>query len=271
MTTSTQWQLAHEAAERYERILTPAILGPAARALGEWSALRDGETVLDIGCGTGAAARFAAEKVGLSGRVAGVDINSAMIDVARSLPPVRGASIEWFENSADDLPFVDHSFDAVLCAQTLQFLSNRRGALAEIYRVLKPGGRATVSTWCDIQDSPYFYALVEAINRHIGSETAQGLKAAFNLTDPDTIRSLLTNAGYQHIDMIVKPLDLPLPNLVDFVPSHVSATPMSVGFKAAAKQAQLDVVQEVSDRLAPYQTDTGVCVPFRTHFAMGKK
>jgi ubiquinone/menaquinone biosynthesis C-methylase UbiE len=54
MATSTQWQLARDAAERYERILVPAILGPVARALVEWSSLSDGEAVLDIGCGTGA-------------------------------------------------------------------------------------------------------------------------------------------------------------------------------------------------------------------------
>ena len=100
MATSKLWQLARDAAERYERILVPAILGPAARSLVEWVDMRDGERVADIGCGTGAATRLAAEKVGSSGRVAGVDVNAGMIDVAQSVAPVRGAAIEWFENSA---------------------------------------------------------------------------------------------------------------------------------------------------------------------------
>lgn len=70
METSTQWQLAQDAAQRYEQILDPAMLGPAARARVEWSDVQSGQAVLDVGCGTGAAARFAAEngghRVGLS-------------------------------------------------------------------------------------------------------------------------------------------------------------------------------------------------------------
>jgi ubiquinone/menaquinone biosynthesis C-methylase UbiE len=113
----------------------------------------DGEVVVDIGCGTGAAARIAAEKVGASGRVVGVDINAGMLDVARSLPSVRGAVIEWFENSAYQLPFTKPDFDVALCAQTLQFLEDRRQAVAEMYRVLKPGGRIALSLWCEIRES----------------------------------------------------------------------------------------------------------------------
>ena len=179
MTTSTRWQLAHEAAKQYEKILVPSILGPAAQAFVAWITLTPGDTVLDVGCGTGAAARFAAEKVGASGQVIGVDVNAGMLDVARSLPLVRGAVIEWHEKSAYALPLHDQSVDVVLCAQTLQFLNDRRLALSEMHRVLKPGGRVAISVWCDIQESPYFHVLVEAISRHINQETAAGLKAAF--------------------------------------------------------------------------------------------
>ncbi len=271
MTISTQWQLARDAAERYEQILVPAILGPAAQALVERSALRDGEVVLDVGCGTGAATRFAAETVGLSGRAVGVDVNAGMIAVARSLPPVRGAAIEWFEKSAHDLPFAEEEFDVVLCAQTLQFLDDRPRALAEMCRVLKPGGRVAVSLWCDVQESPYFYALVQAVTRYIDAQTATGLGAAFSLCDLAAIRSLLAEAGFENIQAMVQQFDVELPSLSDFVPRHVSATPMAPGFNAATVEARQVVVQAVSEELASYETGSGVRIPFRTYLVQALK
>lgn len=269
MATSRQWQLARDAAERYERILVPAILGPAARALVEWSGLREGEGVVDVGCGTGAATRLAAVKVGSSGRVAGVDVNAGMLDVARSMASTDGAVIEWFEDSAYQLPFADAEFDVALCAQTLQFLDDRPRALAEMHRVLKPGGRIAVSLWCDIHDNPYFDALVEAVATNIGGDTAAGLSAAFGLTDPDSIRVLLSGAGFESVEATIERLDLELPKPEDFVPRHVSATPMSTGFYAASEEARRAVVRDVSGAMAAYETDHGIRVPFRTHLLMG--
>ncbi|HEX6383365.1 MAG TPA: methyltransferase domain-containing protein [Anaerolineae bacterium] len=271
MSTSTQWQLAHEAAERYQQILVPAILGPAARALVEWSAVHSGDTVLDVGCGTGAAARCAAEQAGASGHVIGIDINAGMIAIARSLPFVKGATIEWQEQNAYQLPLSNQTVDVALCAQTLQFLNDRSLALAEMYRVLKPGGRVALGLWNVIDENPYFHALVNAISRHVAPETAMGLKAAFGLSNMDKIRALLLEAGFQNIEMSVRQLDLELPQILDFVTRHISATPMAADFNAASAAAQRAVIQEVSGQLAAYKTDAGIRVPFRTHLAKAIK
>ena len=66
-----------------------------------------------------------------------------MLAVARSLPPVEGAAIEWIEASALDMPLPDAAFDIVLCQQGLQQFPDRPAALREMRRVLQPGGRLT--------------------------------------------------------------------------------------------------------------------------------
>lgn len=147
MTTSTQWQLARESAEQYQTILTPAILGPFARALVDFAHMQVSEKVVDVGCGTGAAARYAAETVGRAGWVAGVDVNASMIEVAREQPDVPGAPIEWHVAGATDLPLEDQSVDVVLCAQTLQFLPEKQPSLGEMKRVVKSNGRIALSLW----------------------------------------------------------------------------------------------------------------------------
>lgn len=272
MATSQQWQLAREAAERYERILVPAILGPFAQALVEWSALQPGEVVLDVGCGTGAAARFAAPRVGPSGRVIGLDVNEGMIEVASSLPPTGGAAIEWLQKSVYELPLDDESVDVAVCAQTFQFLDNRPLALAQIARVLKPGGRVTLSLWSEMAESPYFHALVMAIAQHVSPDTAGGLGAAFNLSQADAIQELLHTAGFQDVTVEATVLNLPLPPLPEFLPRHVSATPMAAGFNAASDAARQAVLEELTNRLAPYiQSDGSLNVPFSSYMAVGIK
>src|SRR5919202_168929 len=92
------------APENYERYFVPAIGAPLAAELLDVAALRPGERVLDIACGTGIVTRLAAERVGADGAVAGVDINPGMLGVARSAgPPELG--IDWHEAGAEALPF----------------------------------------------------------------------------------------------------------------------------------------------------------------------
>jgi SAM-dependent methyltransferase len=95
--------------EDYERYFVPAIGQPLANALADIAAVRPGQRVLDVACGTGIAARVAAQRVGHDGLVAGADINPGMLAVARSTPP-GGLPITWHEAAADALPFPDGTF-----------------------------------------------------------------------------------------------------------------------------------------------------------------
>ncbi len=271
MTTSTQWQLARASAERYQRILTPAILGPFARALVDFATPQGQEQVVDVGCGTGAAARYAAKAVGYSGRVTGIDVNAGMLEVARALPAVQGAPIEWREGSAAQLPLEDKSVDLVLCAQTLQFLPEKLLSLHEMQRVVRPGGRVALSLWCAIEENPYFDTLVTAVSRHIGPETSAGLQSAFALSDAGEIHRLLEEAGFAQTETVIALHELPLPPLAEFVPRHVSATPMAAGFNRASEEVQQAVIGEVSEQLSRYQMNGRVQIPFRSHMILCKQ
>src|SRR5687767_521735 len=106
------WQdVGKNAAEVYERQLVQVMLAPGAPKLIDLAEVRPGMHVLDVACGTGVVARLAPERVGTAGRVVGLDINAAMLSVARGLPPVGGASVEWLEASALEMPLSDAAFD----------------------------------------------------------------------------------------------------------------------------------------------------------------
>src|SRR5437867_1567189 len=149
------------AAELYERYLVPAIFEPWAMALVALAAPQPGERVLDVACGTGTVARLAAQHVGPTGQVMGLDVNPGMLAVALGLPPPQGVPIAWQEGDAMAMPLADAAFDVVLCQQGLQFFPDRAVALREMHRVVAPGGRVALRGWRSIQYSPGFALLAE--------------------------------------------------------------------------------------------------------------
>jgi SAM-dependent methyltransferase len=105
-----------------------------------------GERVLDVGCGSGAATRTLAQRVGPNGRVTGLDPSSALLKIARGLVEKAGLDglIELREGDCRALPFPEASFDAVLAATALSHVPDPGRALAEMVRVTRPGGRVAI-------------------------------------------------------------------------------------------------------------------------------
>ncbi|MET4704605.1 methyltransferase domain-containing protein [Frigoribacterium sp. UYMn621] len=138
---------SHSIAENYRQYLLPTVFEPWARHLVETVAPRPGLTVLDVASGTGAVARAAATAVGPAGRVIASDISTGMLaEVSRGADP-EGASIETLEAPATALPLEDDSVDIVLCQHGLPFVRDQAAALAEMKRVLRPGGSLGIVVW----------------------------------------------------------------------------------------------------------------------------
>src|SRR5262245_5903966 len=110
------------------------------------SRIAEGESVLDVGCGTGTLAILAKQRVGAAGSVSGIDPSPEMIARATRKAQRRGADVAFQTATAQALPFPDGRFDLVLSTLMLHHLarSARAECLAEIRRVLVPGGRLLV-------------------------------------------------------------------------------------------------------------------------------
>jgi arsenite methyltransferase len=119
-------------AEAYCGVGNPFSLGPIAA----------GEAVLDIGCGAGVDSIIAGKLTGPAGAVTGIDLVPEMLAKARENARLAGAdNVTFQESSAERLPFPDKSFDAVISNGVFNLVVDKAKALAEVYRVLKPGGR----------------------------------------------------------------------------------------------------------------------------------
>jgi ubiquinone/menaquinone biosynthesis C-methylase UbiE len=114
------------------------------RKLLDLSGVRSGESVLDVGCGTGTLAILAKGIVGRSGVVCGVDASAEMLARARAKAARAGVEVRFENAAAQALPFADSSFDVALGTMMLHHLGRaaRRELAAELRRVVKPGGRA---------------------------------------------------------------------------------------------------------------------------------
>ena len=109
----------------------------------ELAALKTGESVLDVGCGTGTLAIAAKRRVGPTGNVHGIDASPEMIARATRKAKKAGADVTFRTTIVEELPFPDRQFDAVLSTLMLHHLPRptREQCAREIHRVLKPGGR----------------------------------------------------------------------------------------------------------------------------------
>jgi ubiquinone/menaquinone biosynthesis C-methylase UbiE len=242
------------APENYQRYFVPVIGGPFAQDLIAEAALCPGDRVLDVACGTGVVARVAAERVGPSGTVAALDLNPAMLSVARSVPST-GAAIHWYETSAESIPLADDGFDVVLCQLGLQFVPDKSAALREMRRVLAPGGRLLVST---PPPNAFFDALDEAMTRHVGHEAGAFVRMVFSLDDPAIIERLFREAGFADVSVRTYTKELRLPEARDFLWQYVHCTPLT-GILASLDAARIAALErDVVDRWAQWSDRDGM-------------
>lgn len=257
------------AAENYQRYFVPTIATAVSAELLRTADLKAGERVVDVACGTGLIARLAAERVGPTGSVTGVDIADEMIDVAKSVEAVAEPRIDWHVADAKALPLPDESYDVATCQMGLMFMEDRSGALGEIRRVLVPGGRIVVNTPGRIQ--PVFQHMEEAIVEHIDPDLGVFVHAVFSMHDPEMLTSLLGDAGFQDVSAAETIATLRLPAPAEFLWQYINLTPMGSFVAQASEAARSAMEQQVVERWQPFVVDGGIVVEQPMIVATGRR
>jgi ubiquinone/menaquinone biosynthesis C-methylase UbiE len=269
-----QWQVTGNAAETYEQALVPAVFAAWAPLVVALADPRPGESVLDIACGTGVVTRLAAQRVGRTGNVIGLDLNPGMLTFAASITSSgspASAPITWREASATNMPLPDAAFDVAYCQLGLQFFPDRPAAMREMYRVLVSGGRLGLMVWQGIQYSPGFGALAAALARHVSTEAAGIMRAPFALAEAEQLRALVAAEGFHDITIQSVAGSVRFPSVSRFVQDYVRGSPLSGHVAKVSDETRAALVSEVADALTSYVAGDALTFPIKAHLASAKK
>jgi demethylmenaquinone methyltransferase/2-methoxy-6-polyprenyl-1,4-benzoquinol methylase len=172
--------------------------------------LREGMRVLDIAGGTGDLARAFARQVGASGMVVHSDINEAMLRRGRDRLIDEGLALPTLLADAESLPFADASFDRVAVAFGLRNMTHKERALAEMARVLKPGGKLLVLEFSRVAPSLakaydwYSFNVLPRIGQWVAGDGAsyRYLAESIRMHPPQQeLKAMMKAAGFGHVDV----------------------------------------------------------------------
>jgi SAM-dependent methyltransferase len=185
-------------AHRYAQHVAPTFVKVARRAV-DLAEIEPGDSVLDLGTGTGLVAFLAAERAGRDGTVIGLDESAPMLAVARERSAAVGYEhIKWQQGEVAQLTFADESFDAALAVQSLTLLARPDAALEELRRVLVEGGRAVITVWGTRTANEWMEVLEGALQRALPRVRPP---EPYGLRQPGNLEALMQAAGFVDIEV----------------------------------------------------------------------
>lgn len=166
------------------------------------ASLREGETVLDLGSGAGFDCFLAANKVGKTGKVIGVDMTPEMIEKARdNAKRCNYSNVEFRLGEIENLPVADNSVDVMISNCVINLSPDKRKVFAEAYRVLKPNGRLMVSDIVLLKELPA--SIMNSLEAYVSCVSGAMIREEYLRT--------IENAGFKEVEVVdetIFPIDL---------------------------------------------------------------
>jgi SAM-dependent methyltransferase len=236
-------------------------LAPLGRLAMDRAAIRSGERVLDIGCGTGQTSLELAERVGRDGSVLGVDISRPMLDLARQRK-LSGAiaNASFAEGDAQHHAFTQGAFDLVFSRFGVMFFADPVSAFRNLRSALRHGGRLAFVCWRPARDNQWVAVPMAAAFQHIPrpSPPEPGTPGEFAFADRERVHSILLGAGFADIAIEAKDGTVAGGNLDVAVDTTLNMGPVGAALRESTPDKREVVAAAVREALAPFAGPDGV-------------
>jgi SAM-dependent methyltransferase len=188
------------AKEQKKRDRDHADITQAALAL---AAVKPGEQVLDIGCGSRTTTLMLAERAGATGSATGMDISAPMLEVARKRAQEMGFAACFIEADATDHPFEAKQFDLAFSQFGVMFFADPVAAFANIHKAMRPSGRLVFACWRHPFENPWSHVPEMAAKPFLPAAAPSDPDAPgrYSFANPDRVKSVLLQAGFHAPEM----------------------------------------------------------------------
>jgi ubiquinone/menaquinone biosynthesis C-methylase UbiE len=225
-------------------------LKPAQDKLLEMVSLKPGEKVLETSCGTGLVTIRAARQIEPGGELIATDLSQKMIDLASGHAKKRSVSnVRFRRMDAEELEFGENEFDAAFCSLGLMYFPFPVKALKEMYRVLKPGGRAVVAIWGERKKCGWA-EIFPIVDRKVASDVCP---LFFQQGTGNTLSNSFREAGYGDLEFVRFQVSLNYSSQKQALMAAFDGGAVALAYQKFDEQTKEDVHNEYLASIEPFR------------------
>jgi ubiquinone/menaquinone biosynthesis C-methylase UbiE len=246
---------AERIAAAYDRRLVPWLFKHWAERLVDMAEPGPSAQVVDLACGTGLLERVLLSRLSDHAHVHGVDADHSMLSYASG--STSDHRVSWHQADATQIPIEASTVDLVVCNQGLQFFPEPLTVLAEISRVLRPGGSLALAVWGPLEHNPWPKAMSLALGDELGEDARRGSESVCSLGDPEDVSRLITIAGFADVEAVEARLTAKHHDVREAVDGQLAALPSAGTIDALGKQTRNRIIEAMVHSLREWTDAEG--------------